>query len=201
MPADFLSRSFQQTCAFSILDKDWVSVQQKVILCKFIKKSMENKWTYKFSMAIWYKKVEELAKEAVIRNNIFWIRRNNKFSAVRAIHLQTEIHDWHGDLMVGHDCVKKCKERLVECYFWPYIENDSKNTCRNISNAKCPKRQRLRKLWNCNPYHNAPCPTKESTRIFSAHVTHQMLATSTSSQWQTHSQNTQKLSQTKRWQL
>ena len=93
MPADFLSRSFQQTCAFSILDKDWVSVQQKVILCKFIKKSMENKWTYKFSMAIWYKKVEELAKEAVIRNNIFWIRRNNKFSAVRAIHLQTEIHD------------------------------------------------------------------------------------------------------------
>ena len=29
MPADFLSRSFQQTCAISILVKDWVDMQEK----------------------------------------------------------------------------------------------------------------------------------------------------------------------------
>ena len=32
----------------------------------------------------------------------------------------------HGDLMVGHDCVKKCKERLIECYFLANMDNDLK---------------------------------------------------------------------------
>ena len=32
----------------------------------------------------------------------------------------------HGDLMVGHDGVKKCKERITECYFWPDMDNDLK---------------------------------------------------------------------------
>ena len=29
-------------------------------------------------MPIWYKKAEELAKEASIRNNILWIKKNGK---------------------------------------------------------------------------------------------------------------------------
>ena len=33
MPADFLSRSFQQTCAIAILDKEWVSLQEKDTQC------------------------------------------------------------------------------------------------------------------------------------------------------------------------
>ena len=70
MPADFLSRSFQQTCAISILDKDWVSLQEKDTQCKLIKEALDKKWTYSFRMPIWYKKAEEFAKDTVLRNNI-----------------------------------------------------------------------------------------------------------------------------------
>ena len=41
MPADFLSRSFTQTCAISILDKDWVDMQEKDTQCKLIKEALE----------------------------------------------------------------------------------------------------------------------------------------------------------------
>ena len=78
MPADFLSRSFQQNCAISILDKDWVALQEKDTQCKLITEALDKKWTYSFPMPIWYKKAEELAKIAVIRNNILWIKQNGK---------------------------------------------------------------------------------------------------------------------------
>ena len=42
MPADFLSRSFQQTCAISILGKDWVSLQEKDTQCKLIREALDN---------------------------------------------------------------------------------------------------------------------------------------------------------------
>ena len=78
MPADFLSRSFLQTCAISILDKDWVSLQEKDTQLKLIKEALDKKWSYSFHMPIWYKTAEELAKEAMVRNNILWIRKNDK---------------------------------------------------------------------------------------------------------------------------
>ena len=78
MPTDFLSRSFQQTCAISILDKDWVALQEKDTQCKLVKEALDNKWSYSFPMPIWYKKAEELAKEAAMRNNILWIKKNGR---------------------------------------------------------------------------------------------------------------------------
>ena len=45
MPADFLSRSLEQICAISILDKDWVDMQGKDTQCKLIKEALEDKWT------------------------------------------------------------------------------------------------------------------------------------------------------------
>ena len=75
MPADFLSRSYQETCAVSILDKDLVAVQEKDTKCKLIKEVLENKWAYSFPMPFWYKKAEEIAKKPVLGKNILWIRK------------------------------------------------------------------------------------------------------------------------------
>ena len=46
MPADFLSRSFQETCAISILDKDWVSLQEKDTQCKLLRESLDKQWSF-----------------------------------------------------------------------------------------------------------------------------------------------------------
>ena len=125
MPADFLSRSFQQTCAISILDKDWVDMQEKDTQCKLIKEALEKKWSYKFPMPIWYKKAEELAKHAVIRNIILWIKTKSNLVIYVPYSLRHKLMtSAHGDLMVGHDGVKKCKERISECYYWPDMDND-----------------------------------------------------------------------------
>ena len=51
---------------------------------------MENKWTYKFPIP---KKVGELLKEALIKNNILWIKKKQQIGAVHAIRLQTGIDD------------------------------------------------------------------------------------------------------------
>ena len=76
-------------------------------------------------MAIWYKKAEELAKEAVLRNNILWIKKKGNLMIYVPYILRHEpMTSAHGDLMVGHDGVKKCKEWITECYFWPDMDND-----------------------------------------------------------------------------
>ena len=74
MPAEFLTTSFQDTCAISILDKDWVSLQGKDTQRKLISEALDKKWSYSFPMLIWYKNAKEFAKEATIINNILWIK-------------------------------------------------------------------------------------------------------------------------------
>ena len=78
-------------------------------------------------MPIWYKNAEELAKEAMVRNNILWIRKNDKLVIYVPYSLRLELMTFmHGDLMLGHDGVKKYKERLIECYSWPDMDNNLK---------------------------------------------------------------------------
>ena len=75
MPANFLSRSFQQACEISMLDKDWVSLKKKDTQCKLTKEALDKKWFNSFPMPIWYNKAEELAKEAMVKHNTLWIRK------------------------------------------------------------------------------------------------------------------------------
>ena len=157
MPADFLSRSFNQTCAISILDKDWVDMQGKDTQCKLIKEALEKKWAYKFPMPIWYKKAEELAKIAVIRNNILWIKTKANLVIYVPYSLRHELMtSAHGDLMVGHDGVKKCKERITECYYWPDMDNDLRKhmdeclKCQVSKKAKFEKTVELQPLPQCS---------------------------------------------------
>ena len=42
----------------------------------------------------------------------------------------------HGDLLVGHDGVKKCKEGITECYVWPDMDIDLKKMSKMSSLKK-----------------------------------------------------------------
>ena len=82
MPADFLSRSFSennrsesQINALSALDINWAHEQEKDNVSTLIKESLNKEWTYRFPMLEWYKKAENLAKMAVLRNNVIWIKK------------------------------------------------------------------------------------------------------------------------------
>ena len=58
----------------------------------------------------------------------------------------------HGDLMVGHDGVKKCKEQISECYYWPDMDNDLKKhmdqclKCQVLKKAKFERTVELQPL-------------------------------------------------------
>ncbi len=132
MPADFLSRSYNESNdisatvnALSALDVDWVHEQEKDNLSTLIKESINKEWTYRFPMLEWYKKAENLAKIAILRNNVIWIKKDGK----RLIYVpyamrKTLLFAVHGDLLTGHDGVQKCKQRLQECYFWLNMDED-----------------------------------------------------------------------------
>ena len=70
-----------------------------------------------------------MSKEAILRNNIPWIKKNVRLVIYTPYSLRHELMtSAHGDLMVGHDGVKKCKERHTDCNFWLDMDNDLKNT-------------------------------------------------------------------------
>jgi hypothetical protein len=53
------------------------------------------------------------------RNNIIWMKKNDK----QLIYVPFELRKNYlfavqGELLTGHDGVKKCKESLMECYFF-----------------------------------------------------------------------------------
>ena len=68
-----------------------------------------------FSNAIWYKKGEELAAEAVFRNNILWIKKKGDLVIYVPYSFRHKLMtSAYGDLTVGHDGVKKCKELFID---------------------------------------------------------------------------------------
>jgi hypothetical protein len=64
--------------AISTLDVDWTHAQEKDNLSNLIKESLERKWVYKFPMPDWYKKAKSISNMAVLKNNVIWIKRNDK---------------------------------------------------------------------------------------------------------------------------
>lgn len=54
MPVDFLSRSYVEQSAISVMDMILVEAQNKDNLSNLTKESLEKKWIYKFPMQDWY---------------------------------------------------------------------------------------------------------------------------------------------------
>ena len=131
-----------------------MGTQQWTMLCKCQiltgQKSKTCKW--KFSIPIWYKNCEELSKDAVIRNNILWIRKNgNLVLYVPFVYKQELMTSADSDLMVGHDGVKKCKEWFKECYFWPDMDNDLQKHMCSYLKCQVSKKRVLKKTIELQP--------------------------------------------------
>ena len=76
-------------------------------------------------MPEWYKKAEHIANMSVLKNNIIWIRKNDKLLLYVPFKLRQKLlYAVHGDLLTGHNGVQKCKERLQECYYWLNMDED-----------------------------------------------------------------------------
>jgi hypothetical protein len=82
--------------------------------------------------AILVKKADTLAKEAEIRNNFIWVEKNEGWCLYVQFFLRKEfLFSAHGNLLTGHEDIKKCKQSLMNCYWWLNMDEDIKNTGRN----------------------------------------------------------------------
>ena len=56
------------------------------------------------------------------------------------------VTDSHGSLMVGHNGVEKCRERLLQSYFWPNMEKDVRKHLESCT--KCQARKKSGSAYN-----------------------------------------------------
>ncbi len=107
MPADYLSISFKEISAISVLDMNWAHEQEKDNLSNLIKESLDKKLTNEFPMPEWFKKAEFITNMAIVKNNIIWINKNNKLLLYVPFKLRQKLlYAANGDLLTRHDGVK-----------------------------------------------------------------------------------------------
>jgi hypothetical protein len=69
-------------------------------------------------MPEWFKKAEFLANMAVVKNSNIWIKKDDTLLLYVPFKIrQRLLFVVHEDLLLGRDGVKKCKQRLMECFF------------------------------------------------------------------------------------
>jgi hypothetical protein len=125
MPADFLSRSFTEINTISALDIDWVHEQEKDNLSTLVKESLNNEWTYKFPMPEWYRKAENIAKMAIIRNNVNWIKKDGKRMIYVPYAMRNSLlFSVQGDLQQGTTAFRNAKKDCSSAIFWLNMDED-----------------------------------------------------------------------------
>jgi hypothetical protein len=151
MPADYLSRSFTQMSAISVFDMNWTHEHEKDKLSNLIKESLNKKWIYKFPMPDWFKKAQKIANMAIMKNNITWMKENDKLK------LQCSVH---GYLFSGHERVKKFKERLIECYFWLHMDDDILPHIKECLKCQATKHNKFPKFVSLQPMPQCSSPNQ-----------------------------------------
>ena len=73
-------------------------------------------------------KIISMAKECFFENNILWRRLNRHesprtFLCVPSCLGDQLVQQAHGHLLVGHNGMKKTKERLLQSYYWPNMDS------------------------------------------------------------------------------
>ena len=139
MPADYLSRNVVESIEIS--DKDLASLQDKDSFCKSIKNLLQNE-----PIEVDYReclpKMLEIAKTCFIENKILWRRierhgsKNTVIMVPKAITNQL-ITEVHGNVMYGHEGQFKTKERILQSYWWPGMDQHINEHLRQCE--KCQK--------------------------------------------------------------
>ena len=163
MSADYLSRNVVESIEIS--DEDLASMQDKDTFCKSIKNLLQDE-PIEFDYRECLPKMLEIAKTCFIENKILWRRierhgsKNTVIMVPKAITNQL-IKEVHGNVMYGHEGQFKTKERILQSYWWPGMDqhiNDHLRQCETCQKTKKEKRATTQIL--CHLYHSVPCPTK-----------------------------------------
>ena len=124
MPADFLSRNVSSIS--SVLDQDLELLQSQD---PFIK-DISNFLRFKIEPAnhLWAHYIKTIAPSCFFEKNILWRRMSRHNMPHRNVLLlpivlaDELIHDSHNSLLSGHEGITRTKERLLQSYFWPNME-------------------------------------------------------------------------------
>jgi hypothetical protein len=136
MPADFLSRNAID--AVKIFDDNWKLAQEQDEYCQIIKQHMERKKACQCSQL-------EISKSCFMGNGLLWRRlqrlgRQSTVLVTPKSMREKVIQETHGTLMTGHESTNKTKERIMNSYWWPGMDDQIEKHV-----AKCDKCQRTRK--------------------------------------------------------
>ena len=126
MPADFLSRNV--LCEIDLFQPDLPNLQKQDAFCAAVINYLKNGLLPTENRKMLF--VEKIAKECFIERDILWRRlKRNDFppGTVLVVPLSlTEqlVREAHGSLLTGHNGITKTKERLLESYYWPSMEQE-----------------------------------------------------------------------------
>ena len=130
MAADFLSRNVVSNLnitAINIFDKDLLSLQNEDQFIKSVSNFIKLGQLPLDPLKAAY--VTKIAPTCFFENDILWRRLNRHDMPQRNVLLlplsltDEIIHDTHTSLLSGHEGISRTKERLLQNYFWPNMEN------------------------------------------------------------------------------
>ena len=170
MPADFLSRNVVESILIS--DEDLATLQDKDHYCSGIKNILNKKSTalLKPSKAesnlassktgpgktkssepaspVWKGPIQaEAAENCFIENNILWKRLDRNGTQTTVIVVPSAIvkqlmAEVHGNIMYGHEGQYKTKERLIQSYWWPGMDNSINRHLRECEKCQKTKKEK-----------------------------------------------------------
>ena len=148
IPADYLSRNVLES--IDIFSEDLLSLQKQDQFCNAVTKFLHNGTVPLNGSKANY--IRQISPSCFVENDILW-RRMKKIGmptrtvlvVPRSLSMQL-VKEAHGSLFAGHNGVEKCRERLLQSYFWPNMEKDIKihlNSC-----TKCQARKKKGSAYN-----------------------------------------------------
>ena len=148
IPADYLSRNVLEP--IDIFNEDLLHLQKHDEFCMFIKSFLKDGTLpgdgNKANL------VSQIGPQCFIENDILWRRMKREGMPTRTVLIVPRsiamelVKEAHGNLFVGHNGVEKCRERLLQSYYWPNMEKDIK--LHLVSCTKCQARKKTGNSFN-----------------------------------------------------
>ena len=148
IPADYLSRNVLET--IDIFSTDLPGLQNQDEFCASIRKFLQDGSVPTNGSKANY--IKQIGPQCFLENDILWRRMRRIGMPVRTVLVVPRsicmelVKEAHGSLFVGHNAVEKCRERLLQSYFWPNMDKDVRTHLDSCS--KCQARKKTGSSYN-----------------------------------------------------
>ena len=148
IPADYLSRNVLES--IDIFSDDLFNLQKQDQFCNTVTKFLKDGSLPTNGSQANY--IKQIGPQCFVENDVLWRRMKRLGMPTRTVLVVPRsishelVKEAHGSLFAGHNGVEKCRERLLQSYFWPNMEKDIKehlNTC-----TKCQARKKTGSSYN-----------------------------------------------------